>query len=835
MDEEKKITPEIVTVDQQEMHTVENIMEDNFLRYSMSVIVSRALPDVRDGLKPVHRRILYTMLEEGLRSNAKYRKSANVTGTVMARYHPHGNSAIYDAMARLAQPWSVRYTMIDGQGNFGSMDGDPPAAERYTEARMTKLSEAMLADIEKNTVPFVPNYDGERMQPEVLPAAVPNLLLNGQIGIAVGMATSIPTHNLVEIVDATMHLIDNPEADVEDLLKFVKGPDFPTGGIVYGGESMRQAYATGRGGIVVRGVASIEERGKGLFRIVITEVPFGINKSTMIGKMADLVRDKKVTGVSDIRDESARGNVRVVIDIKKDGYPKKILNQFYKFTPLQTSFHYNMLALIDGIQPRVLGLVDILREFVKHRLVVVRRRTEFELSKAKDRAHVLEGLKIALDHIDEVIKTIRASDTADEALTKLIAQFKLSEIQAKAILAMPLRQLAGLERKKIEDELAELHALINKLTELLSSEKLLFGIVKDELLVAKKSFGDDRRTQIINEDAGKISEEELIPDEDIVVTFTSANYIKRSPVAEYKRQGRGGKGRRGMTTRDEDNIEHLVFARTHDNLLFFTDKGRIFRLKAHEVPASSLNAKGVAVVNLLQLQPEEQVRAVIRVNKQEETGSLFMCTVKGVVKKTPYEQYKNVRGSGIIAIKLDQGDELRWIRFTSSDNEVVISTAAGQAMRFHEKDVRPMGRNSRGVRGIRLRSDDRVVGMDIVKEGSFLFVISEKGFGKRTNVEQFTEHKRGGVGIRAAVVNDKTGRLVSVVAMDDESQEVILISKQGQTIRLRTKEIPKIGRATQGVRIMRIKADDKVASVALVSESVEDDEEEVTEEQQANE
>ena len=835
MDEEKKITPEIVTVDQQEMHTVENIMEDNFLRYSMSVIVSRALPDVRDGLKPVHRRILYTMLEEGLRSNAKYRKSANVTGTVMARYHPHGNSAIYDAMARLAQPWSVRYTMIDGQGNFGSMDGDPPAAERYTEARMTKLSEAMLADIEKNTVPFVPNYDGERMQPEVLPAAVPNLLLNGQIGIAVGMATSIPTHNLVEIVDATMHLIDNPEADVEDLLKFVKGPDFPTGGIVYGGESMRQAYATGRGGIVVRGVASIEERGKGLFRIVITEVPFGINKSTMIGKMADLVRDKKVTGVSDIRDESARGNVRVVIDIKKDGYPKKILNQFYKFTPLQTSFHYNMLALIDGIQPRVLGLVDILREFVKHRLVVVRRRTEFELAKAKDRAHVLEGLKIALDHIDEVIKTIRASDTADEALTKLIAQFKLSEIQAKAILAMPLRQLAGLERKKIEDELAELHALINKLTELLSSEKLLFGIVKDELLVAKKSFGDDRRTQIINEDAGKISEEELIPDEDIVVTFTSANYIKRSPVAEYKRQGRGGKGRRGMTTRDEDNIEHLVFARTHDNLLFFTDKGRIFRLKAHEVPASSLNAKGVAVVNLLQLQPEEQVRAVIRVNKQEETGSLFMCTVKGVVKKTPYEQYKNVRGSGIIAIKLDQGDELRWIRFTSSDNEVVISTAAGQAMRFHEKDVRPMGRNSRGVRGIRLRSDDRVVGMDIVKEGSFLFVISEKGFGKRTNVEQFTEHKRGGVGIRAAVVNDKTGRLVSVVAMDDESQEVILISKQGQTIRLRTKEIPKIGRATQGVRIMRIKADDKVATVALVSESVEDDEEEVTEEQQANE
>lgn len=826
MEEENKIIPdlEIVTTDQQEQHNVENIMEDNFLRYSMSVIVSRALPDVRDGLKPVHRRILYTMLEEGLRSSAKYRKSANVTGTVMARYHPHGNAAIYDAMARLAQPWSVRYTMIDGQGNFGSMDGDPPAAERYTEARMTKLSESMLADIEKNTVNFVPNYDGERMQPEVLPAAVPNLLLNGQIGIAVGMATSIPTHNLGEIVDATTHLIDNPEATVEDLLKFVKGPDFPTGGVVYGGESMRQAYATGRGGIVMRGVAEIEERGKGLFRIVITEVPFGINKSTMIGKMAELVRDKKITGISDIRDESARGDVRVVIDIKKDGYPKKILNQLYKFTQLQTSFHYNMLALVDGIQPRVLGILDILKEFIKHRLVVIRRRTEFELSKAKDRAHVLEGLKIALDHIDEVIKTIRASQTADEALTKLMAQFTLSEIQAKAILAMPLRQLAGLERKKIEDELAELQALINKLTELLASEKLLLGVVKDELLIAKKSFADERRTRIINEDAGKISEEELIPDEDIVITFTSANYIKRSPVAEYKRQGRGGKGRRGMTTRDEDNIEHLVFARTHDHLLFFTDRGRIFRLKAHEVPASSLNAKGVAVVNILQLQPDEQVRAVIRVNKQEEMGNLFMCTVKGVVKKTPYEQYKNVRGSGIIAIKLDAGDELRWIRFTSSDNEIVISTAAGQAMRFHEKDVRPMGRNSRGVRGIKLRAEDKVVGMDVVQEGISLFVISEKGFGKRTKVEQFTEHKRGGVGIRAAVVNDKTGKLISVVSMGDESQEIILISQQGQTIRLRTKDVPNIGRATQGVRIMRLKDDDRVASVALVNESKEDDE-----------
>lgn len=823
MDEEKiKSTTEKI-IDQQENQTVENIMEDNFLRYSMSVIVSRALPDVRDGLKPVHRRILYTMLEEGLRSNAKYRKSANVTGTVMARYHPHGNAAIYDAMARLAQPWSVRYTLIDGQGNFGSMDGDPPAAERYTEARMTKLSESLLADIDKNTVNFVPNYDGERMQPEVLPAAVPNLLLNGQIGIAVGMATSIPTHNLGEVVDATIHLIDNPEADVDDLLKYVKGPDFPTGGTVYGGESMRQAYATGRGGIVVRGIADIEERNKGLFRIVISEIPFGVNKSMMIGKMADLVRDKKIIGISDIRDESARGNVRVVVDIKKDGYAKKILNQLYKYTPLQTSFHYNMLALVDGIQPRVLGIVDILKEFIKHRAIVVRRRTEFELGKAKDRAHILEGLKIALDYIDEVIKTIRASETAEEALTKLMAQFKLTEIQGRAILAMPLRQLAGLERKKIEDELAELKKLIDHLTKILGDESLILNVVKDELQDAKKSFGDERRTRIINEDAGKISDEELIPDEDIVITFTSANYIKRSPVMEYKRQGRGGKGRRGMTTRDADNIEHLVFAKTHDFLLFFTSMGRLFRLKAYEIPASSLSAKGIAVVNLLQLKPDEQVRAVIRVNKQEEAGNVFMCTVKGVVKKTPYDQYKNVRGSGIIAIKLDSGDELRFIRFTSGQNEVVITTANGQAMRFSENDVRPMGRNSRGVRGIRLRPEDKVVGMDVVKEGIHLFVISEKGFGKRTKVEQFTEHKRGGVGIRAAVVNDKTGRLVSVTSMDETAKEVLLISAQGQTIRLRVKDIPQIGRATQGVRIMRLKDDDKVASVALVSESSEEE------------
>lgn len=804
--------------------SVEEEMETSYLQYSMSVIVSRALPDVRDGLKPVHRRILYVMDKAGLRSTGKHTKSAQIVGEVMGKYHPHGDAAIYDSMVRLAQPFSTRYMLVDGQGNFGSMDGDPPAAYRYTEARMTKASEAMIEDIDKDTVPFRDNFDGSQQEPEVLPAKLPNLLLNGQMGIAVGMATSIPPHNLGEVVDATIAQIDNPEITLDELMEYIKGPDFPTGGIIYGRESIRSAFATGRGGIVVRGVANIEEVNKGRQRIVITEIPYAVNKAALVEKVADLVRDKKIAGISDIRDESSRGSVRIVIDLKKDAYPKKLLNQLYKLTPLQTSFHYNMLALVDGIQPRVLGLQDVLGEYIKHRQVVVRRRTEFELRKAKDRAHILEGLKIALDHIDEVINTIRSSQTTEEAQVNLIKKFKLTEIQARAILAMQLRTLAGLERKKIEDELAELLELIKKLEGILADEKEILKIIKKELLEMKKQFGDERRTQVVPQELGKLGDEDLIPDEQVVVTLTANNYIKRSSISDYKKQGRGGKGRKGMATREEDVIEHVVNSSTHDYLLFFTNKGRVFRLKTYEVPAVGLNAKGVAIVNLLQLQPEETVSAVINLDKKTQTGHLMMCTTRGTVKKTPLEQYKNVRSSGLITISLDPGDELRWIRVTDGNNEVIISTAQGQAIRFHEKDVRAMGRNARGVRGIRLRTGDQVIGMDIVEESTSIFVISEFGYGKRTKIAQFTAHARGGVGIRSAVVNKKTGNLIGVKALTDTANEVIIVSTQGQTIRLGLKDIPELGRATQGVRIMRLNDGDTVASLTLVDKTLDSEE-----------
>jgi DNA gyrase subunit A len=808
-----------------ELRTVENVMEDSYLRYSMSVIVARALPDVRDGLKPVHRRILYSMDKNGWRPGSKFVKSARITGDVMGKYHPHGDVAIYDAMVRLAQDWSTRYLLVDGQGNFGSMDGDPPAAQRYTEARMAKAGQALLEDIDKETVDFRDNYDGSEQEPEVLPAKLPNLLLNGQMGIAVGMATNIPPHNLNELVDATIMMIDKPDATLDDLMEHMKGPDFPTGGIVYGHDSIKTAFATGKGGVIVRGVADIHETNKGRHQIIITEIPYALNKESLIIKIADLVHDKKITGISDIRDESARGSVRIVIDLKKDAYPKKLLNQLYKLTPLQTAFHYNMLALIDGIQPRVLGVQDILLEYLKHRKNVVRRRTEYELRKAKERAHILEGLKIALDHIDEVIAIIRASQTTDEAQANLMDKFSLSEIQAKAILAMQLRALAGLERQRIEDELAELLKLIGVLEGILADEKKILKIIKDELLDLKKQFGDERRTKVIPQELGKMSDEDLVPDEQVVVTLTSANYIKRSSIVDYRKQGRGGKGKRGMVTREEDMIEHVVNASTHDFLLFFTNKGRVFRLKTYEVPATNLSAKGVAIVNLLQLQPEEKVSSIINISKQNNATNLIMCTVRGVVKKTPFDQYQNVRQSGLIAINLDEGDELRWVRMTSGDDEVIISTSMGQAIRFDEKGARPMGRASRGVRGIRLRADDQVIGMDIVADDMNIFVITEAGYGKRTKVAQFTAHARGGVGIRSAVVNAKTGALVGVKALSsNDDEEVIIISQQGQTIRLGLKDIPALGRATQGVRIMRLNDKDKVVSLALVKKADEEEE-----------
>ena len=808
-----------------ERRRLENVMQDNFFRYSMSVIVDRALPDVRDGLKPVHRRILYSMNQNGNRSTAKFVKSARIIGDVMGKYHPHGDSAIYDSMVRLAQDWAMRYTLVQGQGNFGSMDGDPPAAHRYTEARLDKPAEELLTDIEKETVDFKDNFDGSEREPIVLPAKLPNLLLNGQIGIAVGMATSIPTHNLGELVDATIELIDDPEATVDDLLQHVKGPDFPTGAIVYGGAPMRQAYATGRGSVMMRAVAEIQETKRGRHQIVVTEIPYGVNKATLIEKIGELHKEKRVQ-LADLRDESSRGKVRIVIELKKDAYPKKVLNQLYKLTALQTSFNYNMLALVNTMQPRILGLHDILSEFVKHRQSVVRRRTEFELKKAKARAHILEGYKIALDHIDEVIKTIRASKTQDEAEKNLRAKFGLSEIQAKAILAMQLRRLTGLEREAVENELRELLKLIARLEAILADEQEILNIIKTELLEMKEKYGDERRSKIINHELGKFSDEELIPEEDAVVLLTTENYIKRTLASDYRKQNRGGKGKRGMTTKEEDIIAQIIPVSTHDYLLFFTNRGRVFRLKAYEVPAASLSAKGVAAVNLLQLQPEEKITAIIKHEKNaSDAGYLFMATKNGTVKKTPLSDYANIRTNGLIAIKLDDGDELKWIKKTDGESDVIISTSAGQAIRFNEKDARPMGRAARGVRGVRLRPNDRVVGMDIVtSDDQTLLVISEQGFGKRTKVTNFPSHKRGGVGIKAAIVTAKTGPIISVQTIDPTMTDAILVSQNGQTIRISLKDIKLLGRTTQGVTIMRLGDNDAVSSIGLMEErSLEED------------
>ncbi len=826
-DNKNIVEPEILNEEPEvrgiEKSTVERVMEDSFLKYSMSVIIDRALPDVRDGLKPVNRRILYAMNKNGWRAPHATVKSAKIVGEVMGNYHPHGDSSIYDAMVNLAQPWKMRYTLVEGQGNFGSMDGDEPAASRYTEARMDKIGGELLSDIDKETVDFRDNFDGTEKEPVVLPSAVPNILLNGQMGIAVGMATNIPPHNLGEVVDATVAQIDNPEITLDELLTHIKGPDFPTGAEVYGGAPMRQAYETGRGSVTIRAVASIEERKNGRYSIIITEVPYGMSKEGFVDKVRELVLAKKITHIADARDESARGKVRVVVELKKDAYPKKILNQLYKLTGLQTSFHYNVLALVNGIQPKVMGLKEILAEFIKHRQGVIRRRTEFELRKAKERAHILEGLKIALDHIDEVIKTIRES--YDDADKRLMERFGLSEIQAAAILAMQLRRLQGLERDKIEDELKQLHELIKKLEAILADENEILRVVKEELLAMKEKYGDERRSKIINHELGKFSDEELIPEEESVILLTSENYIKRTLVSDYRRQNRGGKGKRGMTTKEEDVIDQVVQASSHDYLLFFTNMGRIFRLKAYEVPAASLSAKGVAAVNLLQLQPEEKITAIIKHEKDaNEEGYLFMATKKGTVKKTPVKDYANVRTNGLIAIKLDEGDELRWIKRTTGENDVIISTSAGQAIRFNEKDTRPMGRSARGVRGVRLRPNDSVVGMDIVTgDDQTLLVVSEKGFGKRTKVSNFPSHKRGGVGIKAAVVTVKTGPIISVQTIDPEITEALLVSQNGQTIRLGLSDIKLLGRTTQGVTIMRLSDGDAVSSIGLMADRPQDE------------
>ena len=821
-------------VDGVEELTVENVMEDSFLRYSMSVIIDRALPDVRDGLKPVHRRILYAMYKNGWRAPHATVKSARIVGEVMGKYHPHGDSSIYDAMVNLAQPWKMRYTLVEGQGNFGSMDGDDPAASRYTEARMDKVGAELLADIEKETVDFRDNFDGTEKEPVVLPAALPNILLNGQMGIAVGMATNIPPHNLGEVVDATVALIENPETSLEDLMKHVKGPDFPTGAEVYGGAPMKQAYATGKGSVTIRAVANIEERKNGRFNIVITEVPYGMSKEGFIEKVRQLVLDKKLTHIADARDESARGKIRVVVELKKDAYPKKILNQLYKMTDLQTNFHYNVLALVNGIQPRIMGLKEILAEFIKHRQKVIRRRTEYDLRKAKERAHILEGLKIALDNIDEVIKTIRES--YDDADKRLMERFGLSEIQAAAILAMQLRRLQGLERDKIEAELQELMALIAKYEEILADEAKILNVVKEELLAMKEKYGDKRRSKIFNHELGKFSEEELIPEEESVILLTAENYIKRVSQTDFRRQNRGGKGKRGMTTKEEDVISQILTTNSHDYLYIFTSQGRMFKMKAYEVPQASLTAKGTAAVNLLNMHPDEKITEIIKYNEDNQQSDdksddeadeyLFMATKNGTIKKTAMKNYANVRSNGLITIKLDPGDELKWVKPTTGKNDIIISTSAGQAIRFNEADVRAMGRSAMGVRGMRLRPKDEVVGMDIVTDPKQkLIAVSANGYGKSTLVANFPTHKRGGVGIKVAAVTAKTGPIVAVHTLDPEASEVIMMSSNGQAIRVAVKDIPTLGRATQGVRIMRMAEGDTVASIGIVLPEEKDEEE----------
>lgn len=794
-------------------------METSYLEYAMSVIVSRALPDVRDGLKPVHRRILFAMNELGLKSSASFRKSAAVVGEVLAKYHPHGDSAVYDSMVRLAQDFAMRYRLVRGQGNFGSIDGDSAAAMRYTEAKLEKISDEMLTDIDKETVNWRDNYDGRYKEPIVLPTKLPQLLLNGTTGIAVGMATSIPPHNLGELIDGIMHLSENAEATIEDLMEFIKGPDFPTGGILYNIEDVKNAYTTGRGGMVTRAQTQIVEKKGGKFSIIVTEIPYQVNKSNLVSKIADLVRDKKVNGISDIRDESNKEGIRVVIELKKDSYPKKILNQLFKFTQLQTSFNMNMIALVDEIQPHLLDLKQVLEHFISHRKEVITRRTEYDLKVAKARAHILEGLKIAMDNIDAVIATIKKSATKEDAHEQLMKKFKLSDLQSKAILEMRLQTLSGLERQKIEDELAEKMALIVELEGILADVKKVLKIMQDELAEIKEKYADERKTKIVANAIGSFSQKDTIPNEDMMVMLSKENYIKRVPSKTFTAQRRGGKGIIGGTTKEDDEIKLIKFAKNHDELLYFTNKGRVFQLPVYEIPQASRQSKGQAVVNLLQLQDGEQVTAILNAQLNFSGEALIMATKKGTIKKTKVEDFKNVRKSGLIAIKLRNDDSLEWVREVSKEQEVMIVTSEGKCIRFNEKECREMGRASIGVRGIKLKPGDQVVEMDVVKnsESAELLVVMGNGLGKMTAIKSYRLQARGGTGVKTANITAKTGKIVGAKVIEESTDaDMILMSKSGQIIRLHVKNIPTQGRATQGVYLMRLKPNDKVASISLV-------------------
>ncbi len=807
-----------VEIGQIQKREITEELKDSYLDYAMSVIIARALPDARDGFKPVHRRILYAMWDTGVGAGAKFRKSAYVVGEVLGKYHPHGDVAVYDALARMAQSFSLRYTLINGQGNFGSIDGDSPAAMRYTECRLTHLAEEMMVDIDKETVDWADNYDGTRKEPTVLPAKVPQLLVNGAMGIAVGMATNIPPHNLREVIEATIHLIRNPEASTEDLCQFVQGPDFPTGGVIYDKKAILSAYSLGKGAIVSRAKTEIVETKKSFFQIIVTEIPYQVNKSALLEKMAELVKDKKIEGIKDIRDESDKEGLRIVIDLKGDASPQKILNQLFKLTDLQKSFHVNMLALVDGLQPQVLSLKGLLEQYLVHRYNVVTKRAKFDLKKAKERAHILEGLKKALDHIDQIISAIRKSDSKEDAKNNLMKKFKLTEIQSLAILAMPLASLAKLERHKIEDELKEKHALIKELEATLKSPKKLQKIIEDELAAIKEKYGDERRTKVFKGPIGQFSEEDLIAEEESIITLTEGGYIKRVSPKIYRSQHRGGKGITGMTTREEDAVKYFLSSSTHDSILFFTNTGRVFQTKAYEIPSGSRVARGQAVVNMLQLGSSERVTAMLSVKaKKEKEGYLVMATQSGIIKKTPLADLENVRRSGLIAIKLDRSDQLGWADLSSGKDEIILVSQGGQAIRFKEKDVRPMGRGAAGVRGIRLKKNDFVIGMQIISDQNLkLLVITENGSGKATGLKQFKVQKRGGSGLKAAKVTSKTGAIVTARLLRAEDEDLIVISTKGQVIRISLKDVPTLGRATQGVRIMKLETKDKVASITCV-------------------
>lgn len=795
---------------------IEKEMRESYLDYAMSVIVARALPDVRDGLKPVHRRILYAMHELGLTARTGYRKSAAVVGEVLGKYHPHSEAAVYDTVVRLAQDFQMRYPLIDGQGNFGSIDGDSAAAMRYTEARMATITDEMLADIDKETVDWEPNYDGREVQPVTLPAKFPNLLVNGATGIAVGMATNIPPHNLREVIEAAMHLIDHPEATNTDLAEFVRGPDFPTGGMILGREGIDQAYGTGHGRVVLRAIHHLEEGRNGRWNIVVTELPYQVNKAVLLERIAELVNEKKLTGIADLQDFSDRQGIRVVIELKREAQPKAVLNQLFKHSQLQTAFSINMLALVDG-QPRVLSLDQMLRYFVQHRRTIIRRRTEYELRKARERAHILEGLKIALDNLDAVISTIRGSQTQDAARKNLISNFSLSEIQANAILAIQLARLAALEQKKIIDEYNEILKTIARLEDLLSSDQKIDGVIKTELKELREKYGDERRTRIMREEAGEFSEEDLVPSEDVVVSMTQKGYIKRVPAATYKPQRRGGKGIIGMVTRDADAVDQLFVTNTHDNILFFTNRGRVFQLKVYDIPEAGRQAKGTPVINLVQLEPEEEVSVVRTIPTSQKTGYMVMATTNGTVKRTDLDQFKNVRRNGLRAITLDSDDTLAWVKVAQGDEEVMLVTRDGHSIRFELGQVRAMGREAAGVNGIKLRSGDAVILMDLVSgDSTDLLVVTEKGYGKRSPLSEYKVQNRGGQGMAAIKITPKTGRVVGARVVSSDSEEVILMSREGLITRTNLKSIRRTGRATQGVIVMRLNKGDDLCSMATM-------------------